>query len=158
VFSAALETVERMRTLCVAQKMRFVAGQITGIQTESQRLTHVLISTPDAQTHAEPLDSLLVLQGLSPTLGPIADWGLGMTAKQVVVDTEKFQTSTPGIFAVGDINSYPGKRKLIVSGFHEATLAAFAAAAHINPGQTQPVLYTTSSSLLQQRLGVQSAR
>jgi thioredoxin reductase (NADPH) len=154
VFSAAPATVAQMRALCAAQQMRFVVGQVSGIQSHVQRLTHALVTTPSGATHPIALDTLLVLQGLSPKLGPIAQWGLGMSHKQVAVDTEKFQTSTPGIFAVGDINTYPGKRKLIVSGFHEATLAAFAAAAHIHPGHTQPLLYTTSSSLLQQRLGV----
>ena len=100
-----------------------------------------------------PTDALLVLQGLSPKLGPVADWGLALDRKQLQVDTEKFQTSEVGIFAVGDINTYPGKRKLIVSGFHEATLAAFAAAEIVFPNTPTQLLYTTTSTLLLKRLG-----
>ena len=80
-----------------------------------------------------PLDVLLVFFGLSPKLGPIAEWGLDIERKQIVVDTEKFETNVPGIFAVGDINTYPGKKKLILSGFHEAALAAFGAARYVFP-------------------------
>jgi thioredoxin reductase (NADPH) len=92
--------------------------------------------------------------GLSPRLGPINDWGLAPERRQVLVDTEKFQTSAPGIFAVGDINSYPGKKKLIVCGFHEATLAAYAAAGHIHPERAMPLQYTTTSPRLHELLGV----
>jgi hypothetical protein len=80
----------------------------------------VKVTGADGVTRVVPLDMLLVFFGLSPKLGPIADWGLGIERKQIVVDTEKFQTNIPGIFAVGDINTYPGKKKLILSGFHEA--------------------------------------
>ena len=92
--------------------------------------------------------------GLTPQLGPIADWGLDMAKKQLSVNTENFATNAPGIFAVGDINHYPGKRKLILSGFHEATLAAFGAAAYLNPGQKIPLEYTTASPRLHKLLGV----
>ena len=101
-----------------------------------------------------PLDVLVVALGVSPRLGPIADWGLAMERKQLVVDTETFQTSAPGIFAVGDINTYPGKKKLILCGFHEATLAAYAAQPLIAPDQPLPFQYTTSSSRLHRVLGV----
>ena len=101
-----------------------------------------------------PLDALLPLLGISPKLGPISDWGIDLENKQVLVDTEKFQSSTVGIFAVGDINTYPGKKKLIVCGFHEATLAAYGCAAHIYPGQTIHLQYTTTSSKLHEILGV----
>ena len=95
-----------------------------------------------------------ILLGLSPKLGPLSEWGPALERKQVVVDTERFVTSEPGIYAVGDCNTYPGKRKLIVSGFHEATLAAFAAAAQLRPGQKIPLQYTTASPRLHQLLGV----
>jgi thioredoxin reductase (NADPH) len=101
-----------------------------------------------------PVDTLLVLMGLSPKLGPVADWGLALERKQLVVDTEKFATSIPGIFAVGDINTYPGKRKLILCGFHESTLAAFAAAEIVFPGKRVMLQYTTTSPRLHQLLGV----
>jgi thioredoxin reductase (NADPH) len=92
--------------------------------------------------------------GLQPKLGPIANWGLAMERKALNVDTEKFQTSEPGIFAVGDINTYPGKKKLILSGFHEAALAAFAVQNWLYPEKKQFLQYTTTSPVMQKRLGV----
>ena len=92
--------------------------------------------------------------GLSPKLGPIANWGLEFNKKAIIVDTEKFQSNIPGIFAIGDICDYPGKKKLILSGFHEAALAAFAAKAIIEPGKKVHLQYTTTSPLMQKRLGV----
>ena len=99
-------------------------------------------------------DSMLVCFGLSPKLGPIAEWNLQINKKSIEVDTEKFQTNLPGIFAIGDISNYPGKKKLILSGFHEAALAAFAAKAIIEPGKKVHLQYTTTSPKLQERLGV----
>ena len=103
-----------------------------------------------------PLDDLLVFFGLSPKLGPIAEWGLDLERKQIKVDTEKFQTNVPGIFAVGDINTYPGKKKLILSGFHEAALAAFGAAPYIFPDKKIHMQYTTTSPKLHKILGVET--
>jgi len=99
-------------------------------------------------------DQVLAFYGLHPKLGPIAEWGLELERKALKVDTEKFQTSEPGIFAVGDINTYPGKKKLILSGFHEAALAAFAIQAHLYPAKKQFLQYTTTSPAMQKRLGV----
>ena len=101
-----------------------------------------------------PLDELLVFYGLSPKLGPIAEWGLQLERNQIRVDTEKFQTSVPGIFAVGDVNIYPGKKKLILSGFHEAALAAFGAEKYMYPEKKQYLQYTTTSTVIRKRLGV----
>ncbi len=112
------------------------------------------IATPDAHTLALPLDALIACLGISPRLGPIADWGLDLVRKQVPVDTERFQTCEPGVFAVGDVNTYPGKKKLIVCGFHEATLAAWAATEIVFPGKAVPLQYTTTSTRLHQLLGV----
>ena len=92
--------------------------------------------------------------GLAPKLGPIAEWGLNINRKTINVDTEKFETSTPGIYAVGDINFYPGKKKLILSGFHEAALAAFAAKERIEPEKKVRLQYTTTSPLMHERLGI----
>ncbi len=92
--------------------------------------------------------------GVSPKLGPIADWGLALERKQIAVDTEKFETSTQGIFAVGDVNTYPGKKKLILCGFHEAALAAFGAARYVFPEQPIQLQYTTTSTRLHKLLGV----
>jgi len=153
-FKAAPERVADLRAACAAGWMHFIAGQIDGLRTDGGRLAALTLALPDGSTHERPVDTLLVRTGLSPQLGPIADWGLPLARKQLAVDTARFETGVPGIFAVGDINTYPGKRKLIVCGFHEATLAAFAAAEQVHPEQAGPLQYTTSSTLLQQRLGV----
>lgn len=154
VLQASEAALAEFAALRDAGRIHFQAGQITGIQTNDQRLTGVTISTPEDQTLNLPLDLLLVFQGISPKLGPVAQWGLAMERKQLTVDTATFATSAPGIFAVGDVITYPGKKKLIVCGFHEATLAAFAAAALVHPEASTVLQYTTSSALLQQRLGV----
>jgi thioredoxin reductase (NADPH) len=145
-----------MRELCDAYEMPFVVGQVTGIEESDGRLTNVKVTGSDGVTRLVPLDMLLVFFGLSPRLGPIADWGLGIERRQVTVDTEKFETTVPGIFAVGDINTYPGKKKLILSGFHEAALAAFGAAPYVFPDRRVLLQYTTTSPKLHKVLGVDS--
>ncbi|MDE1980286.1 MAG: NAD(P)/FAD-dependent oxidoreductase, partial [Betaproteobacteria bacterium] len=116
----------------------------------------IKVTGNDGITRRLPLDVLFVFFGLSPKLGPIAEWGLELERKQIVVDTEKFQTCVPGIFAVGDINTYPGKKKLILSGFHEAALAAFGAAPYIFPEKRIHLQYTTTSPKLHKVLGVET--
>lgn len=155
-FQAAPASVSRMRALCDAQQMRFIVGQITGYEEDGGKLVRVQVTGSDATTQAVPLDALLVFLGLSPRLGPIAQWGLDIERKQLKVDTEKFSTSVPGIFAVGDINTYPGKKKLILSGFHECTLAAFGAAPIIFPDRKILLQYTTTSPKLHKVLGVET--
>jgi thioredoxin reductase (NADPH) len=155
-FRAAPASVARMKELCDAMEMQFVTGQITGIEEDGERLTGVKVTGSDGVTRVVPLDVLLVFFGLSPKLGPIAEWGLALERKQVVVDTEKFETSLPGVFAVGDINTYPGKKKLILSGFHEAALAAFGAAPYIFPDKRIHLQYTTTSPKLHKVLGVET--
>ena len=155
-FRAAPANVARMKALCDAGEMQFMVGQVTGFEESAGRLTSLKLSGADRVTRVMPLDVLLVFFGLSPRLGPIAEWGLGLERKQIVVDTEKFQTNVPGIFAVGDINTYPGKKKLILSGFHEAALAAFGAAPIIYPDKRIQLQYTTTSTKLHKVLGVES--
>ena len=155
-FRAAPASVAKMKALCDALEMQFIVGQITGFDEDSGRLARVKVTGPDGVTRTVPLDMLLVFFGLSPKLGPIADWGLGLDRKQIVVDTEKFETSVPGIFAVGDINTYPGKKKLILSGFHEAALAAFGAAPYVFPERRVLLQYTTTSPKLHKVLGVET--
>jgi thioredoxin reductase (NADPH) len=155
-FQAAPANVAKMRELCERHEMQFIVGQTTGFEESDGRLTGLKVTGPDAVTRVVPLDALLVFFGLSPKLGPIADWGLDIERKQLVVDTEKFSTSVPGIFAVGDINTYPGKKKLILSGFHECALAAFGAAPFIFPDKKVTLQYTTSSTKLHKVLGVDS--
>lgn len=153
-FQASPSNLARMRSLCERGAMRLLIGQPTGFDSDGGRLTALRVTDPEAQTHAVPLDGLLVFLGLSPRLGPVAGWGLDIERKQLLVDTEKFSTSVPGIFAVGDINTYPGKKKLILSGFHEATLAAFGAAPFVYPDKKVMLQYTTTSTQLHKVLGV----
>lgn len=154
VFSAAPDTISKVQALRTTGALRFVAGQVSGFEAQGDRLTQLTVSGQD--THLLPVDKLLVYLGLSPRLGPIATWGLGLDRKHIVVDTANFQTTVPGIFAVGDIATYPGKRKLIVCGFHEATLAAFAASPHVFPDKPVLLQYTTTSPKLHKALGVAS--
>ena len=153
-FKAAPATIERVRQLRSTKQLQFIAAQPTAITQADGRLTALHVAAADGTQPALPLDALIVLTGLSPKLGPIADWGLALERKQLVVDTASFQTSTPGIFAVGDVNTYPGKKKLILCGFHEAALAAFGAAAYVFPGRAVPLEYTTTSTRLHRVLGV----
>jgi thioredoxin reductase (NADPH) len=155
-FKAAPASIAKMRELCDAKRMRFVVGQVTGYEENDGRLTAAKITGPDNAEHVVPADALLVFFGLSPKLGPIANWGLDIERRQLKVDTEKFSTSVPGIFAVGDINTYPGKKKLILSGFHECALAAFGAAPIINPDKPVHLQYTTTSPKLHKVLGVET--
>ena len=155
-FKAAPASVARMRELCDALEMQFIVGQITGIDEIDNKLSAVKVTGGDGVTRVVPVDMLLVFFGLSPKLGPIADWGLNIERKQLTVDTEKFATSVEGIFAVGDINTYPGKKKLILSGFHEAALAAFGAAPIIFPDKRIHLQYTTTSPKLHKVLGVET--
>ncbi len=153
---AAPEKIDLMRELCAAQKMTFMVGQATGIEASQGRLSAAKITDPDGVERLLPMDALLVFLGMSPKLGPLTHWGLDMERKQLKVDTEMFSTSTPGIFAVGDINTYPGKKKLLLSGFHECALAAFGAMPIIFPEKKVFLQYTTTSPRLHQILGVET--
>ena len=155
-FKAAPASVAKMRELCAEYEMQFEVGQITGFEEKDATLTEIKVTGADGVTRRIPLDMLLVFFGLSPKLGPIADWGLDIERKQLVVDTEKFATNIPGIYAVGDINTYPGKKKLILSGFHEAALAAFAAKEYMYPDKKVHLQYTTTSPKLHKVLGVET--
>ena len=155
-FKAAPANVAKMKELCDALEMQFIIGQVTGIEETDSLLTGVKVTGADGVTRVVPLDVLLVFFGLSPKLGPIAEWGLDIERKQLKVDTEKFSTSERGIFAVGDINIYPGKKKLILSGFHECALAAFGAMPIIFPEKKVFLQYTTTSPKLHKVLGVET--
>ncbi len=155
-FKAAPASVAKLRELCAADEMQFIVGQITGYVEQGGRLTGAKVTGADGVTRIVPVDILLAFFGLSPKLGPIAQWGLDIERKQLKVDTEKFSTSEPGIFAVGDINLYPGKKKLILSGFHECALAAFGAMPIIFPEKKVFLQYTTTSPKLHKVLGVES--
>jgi thioredoxin reductase (NADPH) len=153
-FRAAPATVALMRELVAKGHMQFIVGNVTGIQAQAG--THVQVQIHGADGHEEKrsAEHVLAFFGLHPKLGPIAGWGLELERKALKVDPEKFQTSVPGIFAIGDINIYPGKKKLILSGFHEAALAAFAIQHHLFPDKRQFLQYTTTSPIMQKRLGI----
>lgn len=155
-FRAAPASVAKMKELCDNLEMQMLVGQVTGFEAQGDTMTEIKVTGTDGVTRRLPLDYLLVFFGLSPKLGPIAEWGLEIERKQLKVDTEKFETNVPGIFAVGDINTYPGKKKLILSGFHEAALAAFGAAPYIFPEKKIHMQYTTTSPKLHKILGVES--
>ena len=153
-FRAAPASVARMQELVAAGRMRCFEALPQSLILDDGVLKGVNIKAPDGTTHALEAEQLLVFFGLHPKLGPIAQWGLELEKKALKVDTEKFQTSVPGVFAVGDINTYPGKKKLILSGFHEAALASFGIQHHLYPQKKQFLQYTTTSPIMHQRLGV----
>jgi thioredoxin reductase (NADPH) len=152
-FRAAPATVTRMRDLVAAGRMQLIVGNIVGLEAQGAQVQAQIHGT-DGHEEQMPADHVLAFFGLHPKLGPIAEWGLELDRKALKVDPEKFQTSVPGIFAIGDINHYPGKKKLILSGFHEAALAAFAIQHHLFPEKRQFLQYTTTSPIMQKRLGV----
>jgi thioredoxin reductase (NADPH) len=156
-FRAAPANVARMHALCDEGRMQLCEGDIVGLETTDDTLAQGRVRTRSGMVQRIEASHLLVFWGLHPALGPIADWGLALEHQQLVVDPSTFQTSIPGVFAVGDINTYPGKKKLILSGFHEAALCAFAAHAHLHPGDKVNLQYTTTSPALQRRLGVRAA-
>jgi len=152
-FKAAPASVNRMKELVMEGKINFLLGQIAKIDGDDGKLNHVHLTT-DAGDLSIPATRLLPFFGLTMKLGPVADWGLELNDNLIAVDTEKFQSSVPGVFAIGDINAYPGKLKLILSGFHEAALMAQAAKKIASPDERVVFQYTTSSTKLQRKLGV----
>jgi thioredoxin reductase (NADPH) len=153
-FRAAPASVAKMRQLVSAGRMRYIEGIAHSLLLEGGALRGVNVKGTDGTIIPLESDHVLVFFGLHPKLGPIAEWGMELEKKALKVDTEKFQTSVPGIFAVGDINTYPGKKKLILSGFHEAALASFAIQHHLYPQKKQFLQYTTTSPVMHKRLGV----
>ena len=152
-FRGAPHSVEKMRSLVAERKMDLRIGQVTALHGENGLLSGATIRAKEGETRIA-CDRILPFFGLTMKLGPVADWGLNLNENLIPVDTEKFETSEPGIFAVGDINVYPGKLKLILSGFHETALMAQAAHKIVYPGKKLLFQYTTSSSSLQKKLGV----
>jgi len=154
MFRAATHSVEAMRAKCEALEMQFMVGTLSDTIEVDGVLQGVEVKGADQVKRAITFDHLLCFYGLSPRLGPIADWGLDIRKKKIEVNTETFQTNVDGIYAVGDINLYAGKKKLILSGFHEAALAAFGAKAYLFPEERVFLEYTTTSPKLHERLGV----
>lgn len=158
VFQAEAATVDAVRARMADGRLAFVAGQPTGFETSDDgHLCALQVAHGDAQSMRLPLDALAVCLGLSPKLGPIADWGIAMERKQVNVDPGTFETNVPGVFAIGDLVTYPGKKRLILSAFHEAALASFGVAARLYPDQRIQLQYTTTSTRLHQLLGATSS-
>ena len=153
-YRGAESSVQKIKALAESKQIDlYENSKISGFDIGEENSFILDINTNDSKLNLIG-DALLVFFGLSPKLGPIAEWGLDITKKSIKVDTESYQTNIPGIFAIGDISDYPGKKKLILSGFHEAALAAFAAKAIITPGKKVNLQYTTTSPLLKERLGV----
>ncbi|MDH5722348.1 MAG: NAD(P)/FAD-dependent oxidoreductase [Alphaproteobacteria bacterium] len=153
-FRAAPDSVNKMRGLVAANRMNLKIGQIKKLVGSNGILEAVEIENSEKQNETIECDALLPFFGLTMKLGPIADFGLNLENNLIPVDTEKFETSSKGIFAIGDINTYPGKLKLILSGFHEAALMSRQAFRYCNPDAKLRFEYTTSSSSLQSKLGV----
>jgi thioredoxin reductase (NADPH) len=153
-FRAAPHSVAQMRKLVAEGKMKLEISDLKEVKGEGGQLSAVVCERKDKSRYDIPCDTLLAFYGHTMKLGPIADFGLNLNENLIPVDTEKFETSEPGIFAIGDINTYPGKLKLILCGFHEAALMSQAAFHICRPGERLVFLYTTSSTDLQKKLGV----
>lgn len=154
VFQAEPELDAAVRALIAQGRVALCVGMPTEAHATDGVVQALTILTPEEAEVPLTLDHLLIRQGMSPKLGPLTAWGMALERKQVAVNTATFETSLPQVYAVGDINTYPGKKRLLLCGFHEATMAAHAASAALNPGSPQHLLYTTTSPLLRERLGV----
>ncbi len=143
----------RLDDLLAAGALHFQAGIIQGLEQNQGQLQSLQLLQPDGSPLTLPCTRLGIVLGLSPKMGPLADWGLALQRRQLPVDSATFATNLPGVLAVGDVVTYPGKLKLIACAFHEATLAAHAALAYCAPDRVTPLQYTSSSALLQGRLG-----
>jgi thioredoxin reductase (NADPH) len=154
-FRAAPDSVNKMRALVADKKMDFVLGQVTSLEGDNGQVRAATVKDAKGEISSLACDAVLPFFGLTMKLGPVANWGIALDANQLIpVDTAKFETNVPGIFAIGDINSYPGKLKLILSGFHEAALMAQQAYHYVYPDKKLTFQYTTSSTSLQKKLGV----
>jgi thioredoxin reductase (NADPH) len=154
-FRAAPDSVNKMMALVSEGKIDFVLGQVTSLEGEDGRLRAALVKRNDGSNFSIACDALLPFFGLTMKLGPVANWGIELHEGELIpVNTATFESSVPGIFAIGDINWYPGKLKLILSGFHEAALMAQKAHRYVYPDKKLTFQYTTSSTSLQKKLGV----
>jgi thioredoxin reductase (NADPH) len=154
-FRAAPDSVNKMRALVDAGKMDFVLGQVMGLEGDNGQVRAASVKRENGETFPLACEAVLPFFGLTMKLGPVANWGIALNEDELIpVDTEKFETNVPGIFAIGDINSYPGKLKLILCGFHEAALMAQKAYGYVYPDKKLTFQYTTSSTSLQKKLGV----
>jgi thioredoxin reductase (NADPH) len=153
-FRAAPHSVEQMRELVSSKKMELKIGQVTALEGTDGQLTGAVVKGNDNASFTVKCDTMLPFFGLTMKLGPVANWGVKLDNNLIPVNTENFETNIPGVFAIGDINTYPGKLKLILSGFHEGALMAQKAHRYVYPEKRLVFQYTTSSSSLQKKLGV----
>ncbi len=155
-YRAMPDSVAKMKQLVADGRMdEITSAKAKALKGKGGQVTSIVIAPKEGEVVEVEADHVLVFFGLAPKLGPIADWGLDINRKTINVDTEKFETSEPGIYAVGDINYYPGKKKFILCGFHEAALAAFAIKQRIEPDKKVHVQYTTTSPIMHKRLGIE---
>jgi len=153
-YRAQAASVKKMKALAEQGLIREFHGMVRQVLSDNGSYRGLLVADADGNTHELESDDVYVFWGLSPNLGPVSEWGLDIAKRQISVDTEKYQTNEKGIFAVGDINTYLGKKKLILSGFHEAALAAFAVQKHLDPDKKIFLQYTTTSPIMHKRLGL----
>ncbi|MSO72892.1 MAG: NAD(P)/FAD-dependent oxidoreductase [Rhodospirillaceae bacterium] len=153
-FRGVQATVDQMYALVKEGKVNLAIGDILRMNGENGQLRSVTLKSSEKGEFDVPCDAMLAFYGLTMKLGPIADWGINLENNRVPVSTESFETSTPGIFCIGDMCSYPGKLKLILSGFHESALMAHACFHYARPNQKLRFEHTTSSSAIQAKLGV----
>src|SRR5690242_15635114 len=153
-FRAAPDSVNKMMSLVGEGKIDFVLGQVTSLEGTDGHVEKAIVKRNDGSNFEIACDAILPFFGLTMKLGPVADWGLKLSDNLIDVNTETFETSEPGIFAIGDINTYPGKLKLILCGFHEGALMAQKAYHYVYPDKRLVFQYTTSSTSLQKKLGV----
>jgi thioredoxin reductase (NADPH) len=154
-YRAQPASVKKMKALAESGALKEFHGMVREVLSDDGEFRGLCVADAKGKLHEIDADEVYVFWGLSPNLGPVAEWGLDIEKRQIPVDTEKFQTSEVGIFAVGDINTYPGKKKLILSGFHEGALAAFAVQKHLDPDKKVFLQYTTTSPIMHKRLGVE---
>ena len=157
-YRAQPASVKKMKALAEKGAIREFHGMVREVLSEDGGFHGLIVADAEGNTHEIDADEVYVFWGLSPNLGPVGEWGLDIDKRQIRVDTEKFETSETGIFAVGDINTYPGKKKLILSGFHEAALAAFGVQKHLDPDKRVFLQYTTTSPVMHKRLGLEKGK
>lgn len=154
-YRAQPASVKKMKAYAESGALKEFHGMVREVLSDEDGFRGLSVADAEGNTREIIADEVYVFWGLSPNLGPVAEWGLDIEKRQIQVDTEKFQTNETGIFAVGDINTYPGKKKLILSGFHEAALAAFAVQKHLDPDKKVFLQYTTTSPIMHKRLGLE---
>lgn len=154
-YRAQPASVTKMKALAADGGLKEFHGMVRQVLSDNGVFRGLCVADAQGTTHEIDADDVYAFWGLSPSLGPVAEWGLDIVKRQIEVDTEQFQTNESGIFAVGDINTYPGKKKLILSGFHEAALAAFGVQKYLDPDKRVFLQYTTTSPIMHKRLGVE---